>query len=262
MSRASVVSLLSLTVALTVSASAGTSAQGPSALPLPIGKASSGRTSDQDVAVYRFTASSAGVLSIAVRAEADVELIVTDEEGQELPDGTADRDLFGSGGNEQLIVTLPEPGEYRVRVRLLSRGAATFDIGASWIEMSGFITTADPDRRPSGATALEVGTSREDSLNAAAGDAWDWFTITPKTAGVLTVILRGVNDNSPDLALELYGTSDFSKPTVRSDNDLQDNTTNESATMDVTAGQTVYVKVLGATSNPTGPYRIVSSLIQ
>ncbi len=252
------VRLLVLTAAAFVAGTAVLSAQ----TQLPVGKTTSGQVSSREPAVYRFTAPSAGSLAVAVHADSDVTLKVTDADGQVLPDGTSDQDLFGSGGNEQLMVTVPERGEYRVEVALFGGGNAKFEIGAGWIAMPGFARPADPDGRPSAATDLEVGRSHEDSLDADAGDAWDWFAITAKTSGSLTVILRSVNDDSPDLALELYTAGKLSEHAVRSDNDLQGNTTNESATVDVKAGEKIYAKVLGATGSPRGRYRIASSLIE
>jgi hypothetical protein len=235
-------------------------AQAPAAL--PVGKTTAGQVSERTPAVYRFTAPSAGVLAVAVHADADVTLTVTDVDGQALPDGSSDRDLFGSGGNEQLAVALPERGEYRVVVELLGGSSTKFEIGAGWIAMNAFARPTDSDGRPSQATAIEIGRSHEDALDADAGDAWDWFSITPKTSGTLTVILRSVNDDSPDLALELYLESDLTEHTVRSDSDLQGNTANESATVDVKAGQKIYIKVLGVSGSARGPYRLASSLIE
>jgi len=249
-----------LLAAVIVAGPALAQAQAPAAL--PVGKTTGGQVSDDAPTVYRFNAPSAGVLSVAVHAEADVTLTVTDQDGQALPDGSSDRDLFGSGGNEQVMVTLPEAGEYRVQVALLTGSGTKFQIGAGWIAMAGFARESDPDRRPSMARAIEIGRSHEDSLNADEGDSWDWFVLTAKTSGTLTVILRSVNDNSPDLALELYTAEDLTRASVRSDDDLQGNTSNESATIDVKAGQQIYVKVMGATGSPTGPYRLASSIIE
>jgi len=229
---------------------------------LPVGKTSTGQVSERAPTIYRFTAPSAGVLSVAVRADADVTIKVTDEDGQVLPDGVADVDLWGNAGHEQVIVPLPERGDYRVHIAMYGRGSAAMDIGAGWIAMPGFARPSDADGRPSRATVLEVGQSHEDALDTDAGDVWDWFAITPATSGALTVIVRGVNDASPDLAIELYTAGDLSEYVVRSDDDLQGNVTNESATIDVTAGQKIYIRVLGATGDARGPYRIASSLIE
>ncbi len=252
--------LLLLAVAAIVAGTAVARAQAPAAL--PVGKTAAGQVSNREPTVYRFTAQTAGVLTVAVHADADVTLAVTDEDGQALPDGSSDRDLYGSGGNEQVAVTLPEGGEYRVQVALLDGGSTKFEIGAAWIAMPAFARASDPDRRPTLGAALEIGRSHEDRLDADAGDNWDWFSITAKTSGTLTVILRSVNDDSPDLVLELYSSDELAKPIVRSDDDLQGNTTNESATVDVKAGEKIYVKVSGASGNPSGPYRLASSLIQ
>lgn len=254
------VRLFVLTAAAFAAGTAVLSAQTPAQL--PVGKTTSGTVSSSAPAVYRFTAPSAGALSVAVHADSDVTLKVTDADGQQLPNGSSDQDLFGSGGNEQLMVTVPDRGEYRVEVALFGGGNAKFEIGAGWIAMAAFARPADTDGRPSQATALEVGRSHEDSLDSDAGDSWDWFSITPKTSGSLTVILRSVNNDSPDLALELYTADKLSEHAVRSDNDLQGNTTNESATIDVKAGERIYVKVLGATGSPSGRYRVASSLIE
>lgn len=229
---------------------------------LPVGTTATGQVSNGSPAVFGFTAPSAGVLTVAVHAASDVALTVTDVDGQTLPDGATDRDLFGSGGNEQLMVSIPEGGEYRVVVELLGNGNSAFDIGGAWIAMAAFARPSDPDGRPSQAVAIDIGQSLEDSLDTDQGDSWDWFVVTAKAAGTLTVILRSITDDSPDLALELYLDDDLTDYVVRSDDDLQGNTTNESATVDVKAGQKVYVKVLGATGGPTGAYRLASSLIE
>jgi len=254
------VRLFVLTAAAFAAGTAVLSAQTPAQL--PVGKTTSGQVSSQAAAVYRFTAPSAGTLSVAVHADSDVTLKVTDEDGQLLPGGSSDQDLFGAGGNEQILVTLPDRGEYRVQVELFGSGNAKFEIGAGWIAMPAFARPSDPDGRPSQATTLEVGRSHEDALDTDGGDSWDWFTMTPKTSGSLTVILRSVNNDSPDLALELYTADKLTEHAARSDSDLQNNTTNESATIDVKAGEKVYIKVIGATGRAAGPYRIASSLIE
>lgn len=251
---------IALLVLAGVAYGASASAQNPAQL--PVGKTTAGQATEAQPGTFRFTAPAAGVLTVAVSAESDVSLAVTDVDGQALPNGTADGDLFGNVGNEQLTVTLPEAGEYRVQVRLVEGRSTKFQIGAGWIAMTAFARASDPDRRPSMAASLDVGQSREDALNAASGDSWDWFTVTPKTAGTLTVILRSVNDSSPDLAIELYTAKDMATPAVRSDDDQQGNTTNESASVDVAAGEKVFIKVLGAAGDATGPYRLASSLIQ
>jgi hypothetical protein len=241
-----------------LSAVAG-SAQSPAAL--PIGRLDAGVAANDKPAVFEFKAAAAGVLTVAVHGDGDLALSVTDQDGQQVPEGSSDRDYYGSGGIEQLMVTLTEPGTYRVSVRLLE-GSGKFQIGASWISFPARARPGDPDKRPATARAVETGRTVEDSLDSSSGDAWDWYVFTPKTAGSLTVILRPLGDGQIDLALEIYTSSDFTKPTLRSDQDLQGNTANESGTVDVTAGQKVHVKVMGASGSAQGKYRISTSLIQ
>lgn len=247
------------TIAVLATAASLAAAQAPA--PLPLGTTLNGQVSNAAPTVYGIEVPTAGVLSIAVLGDADLTLTVMDGDGQVVPEGSTDRDLFGSSGTEQLMVTLAEPGEYRIQVKLLDSGTARFEIGTSWIPMAALARPSDPDRRPSTATPLEVGRSHEDSLASASGDHWDWFVFTPATAGSLTVILRPTGE-TVDLVLEMYAADDLSEPVLRSDQDLQDNTANESGTLDVQANNRVFVKVLGAGSNTNGSYRISSSLIQ
>jgi hypothetical protein len=249
---------LSLVVCL--AAIAGVSAQQPAALPM--GKAVAGTAANDKPAMYQFTAASAGVLTVAVQGSGDLALLLTDGDGQPVPGGTTDQDLFNSTGNEQLTVTITEAGRYRLEVRQQESGEAKFQIGAAWLPFAGFARPPDPDRRPSEARALDIGRTHDDSLDAGGGDAWDWFVFTPKTAGVLTVILRPADgESSLDLVLEIYTADDLASPEIRSDQDLQDNMANESATITVTAGQKVYAKVMG-NSSASGKYRLSSTLIQ
>lgn len=250
------VTLLSLCCAVGVCGLTGLAVQ---ATPLPIGKVESGLTTSEKPAVFEFNAASAGLLSVAVQGDGDIALMVVDEDGQAVPDGSSDRDLNGSSGAEQVLVTITEAGTYRVQVKLLD-GQGKFQIGAAWIPFPARARPSDPDKRPATARAIETGRSYEDSLDAAGGDSWDWFVFTPKNGGTLTVVLRPLADSKIDLQLDVYTTADFSRPTVRSDQDLQENPANESGTVDVTAGQKVYVKV--SSLGGAGKYRLTSSLIQ
>jgi hypothetical protein len=232
--------------------------------PLPLGKVDAGTTSSEKPATYEFKAATAGVLSIALQGDGDLAIVVIDSDGQPVQDGSSDRDMYGSPGTEQMLVTIPEPGTYRVTVRLLD-GTGKFQIGASWIAFPARARPPDPDKRPASARPLEAGRTHEDSLDTANGDAWDWFVFTPKTAGTLTIILRPMAgaESQIDLQLEVFlGGNEFSQPTMRSDQDLQDNPANESVSLEVQSGQKVYAKVSGASGSAVGKYRISSSLIQ
>lgn len=252
--RTSIFAILTAAVLLS---NVGSAAQ--QAAPLPLGKVEAGVATAQKATVYEFKAATAGLLSVAIQGDGDIALVVVDEDGQSIPEGTSDRDLHGSSGAEQVMVTLTEPGTYRVQVRLLD-GQGKYQIGAAWIPFPARARPSDPDKRPGTARPVEPGTSYEDSLDAATGDAWDWYVFTPKTSGTLTVVLRPVGESQVDLQLDVYATADFSRSTVRSDQDMQDNPANESATLDVKAGQKIYVKV--TTLNGAGKYRVSSSLIQ
>jgi hypothetical protein len=253
------VSMLCATGLLVAGSFAADAQQGPA---LPLGKPAAGTASGDAPAVYQFNATTAGVLTVVVQGSGDLYLAIKDADGQTLPDGTADRDLMGSTGTEQLTVTLTEAGQYRVHVQQQDSSPAKFQIAASWLSFPGFALAPDPDKRPTTARAVPVGTNHEDSLDSDTGDRWDWFVFTPATAGTFTVILRPVADSDIDLQLEVFLGTDFEDSVARSDQDLQGNSANESATIDVQAGQKVHVKVSGAHSRVTGKYRISSSLIQ
>ena len=240
----------------------GSARQAGKGVPLPIGKAEGGTATDSTPAIYTYTATTAGVLSVAVSGTGYLALRVIDEDEQQVPEGSTDMDRFDSVGNEKLAVTLTEPGVYRIIVRMQESGASKFQIGAAWIPFPSFAQASDPDRRPGQARGIDIGKSYEDSLGTPASDRWDWFAFEPKAAGALTIITRALADSKVDLALEVYLASDLSKPVVKSDQDLQDSEANESVTLDVTPGQKIVVKVIAASGGTSGKYRISSSLIQ
>jgi hypothetical protein len=249
--RLSVVGLLVLGLALVPAGAAAQQA-------LPIGGSPQSGQAAGAVATYTFEASSAGVLTVAVKGEGDLMLEVADSDGQVLPDGSSDRDLFGALGNELLSVILGEPGTYRVNVRLLD-GAESFQVAGAWMAFPAFARPSDADGRPSRAVALEIGRDREDALDSQSGDLQDWFVITPATDGVLTVVLRPLGDEI-DLVLELF-VEDFGSPKTQSDQDLQDNPANEAATLSVTGGQPVHIKVGSYGTGVSGRYRLSTSLL-
>lgn len=228
---------------------------------LPLTKPETGKATDAAPAVYQFVAKTAGVLTVAVEGSGDLALAVTDADGQPLPNGTSDRDLNGAEGTEQLSVTISEAGAYQVRVRVNGGGASAFQIGASWLSFPSFARDPDPDGRATKGQPLQVGQAHEDSLAPAKGDNWDWFIMKTTQAGTLAIVTRAQGDEKPDLVLEVYTGGDFAKPSSRSDRDLQANSANESVTVNVTAGETVHVKVSGAFSSTAAKYRLSSTLI-
>jgi hypothetical protein len=230
--------------------------------PLPLGAPEEGKIASGTPAEYTVVAKTAGVLTVAVHGDGDLALMVADADGQTLPEGSVDRDMNGSAGTEMMSMVIPDAGTYRVRVRLQGGSSSTFQISGSWLSFPALARpSADPDARPSGARPLDVGKAHEDALDSQNGDHWDWFTLRAPDAGTLAIVTRKVGDRDADLVLEVYLNGDFGQPAERSDQDLQGDSANESLTVNVTAGQTVHVKVSSALSRVTTKYRISSSLI-
>lgn len=207
-------------------------------------------------ATYLFTAESAGVLTVVVRAleDTDLVLLVTDSDGQPLPNGRSDQDLGGNSGAEQFAVTLPRSGEYRVRVESFGGGEGSFQVGVSWLPFPDLALPADPDGSPGSATALQVGQeSRTDSIDGSSGDFWDWYLLKAEEAGTLTVTTRA---ETGDLVLEAFEEGEFTQALERSDQDLQGNGGNEAVTLVVEAGQAFYFRVSAFSEGATVPYRL------
>jgi hypothetical protein len=118
----------------------------------------------------------------------------------------------------------------------------------------------DPYRRPSAAKSMAVGTPIDDTLKGDDGDQWDWFTLKPAETGTLVLVLRRTAGDA-DLALEAFLDGKFTAPVQRSDQDLQGNTGDESVMLNVSAGQTVHVKVSSLVSNPNAGFRLSSSIL-
>jgi hypothetical protein len=234
----------------------------PRALTLPIGSTTPGTTSAGAVASYDFNAPSAGVLTVAVRAtsETDLVLLVTDADGQALSDGQSDQDLGGDGGAEQLAITLPRAGRYSVRVRPFSLGLGEFRIGASWLEFPELERPADPDGSPSTASPMAVGEGISDTIDPSADDHWDWFSIRIGQSGQLRVTTQA---SEGDLVLESFSEGEFAEPVERSDQDLQEVAGNEAIVLAVTAGQTLYFKVSAFLSTGQAiAYQLTAGLIR
>ncbi len=226
--------------------------------PLPIGSTAAGALgANGEAARYRFQASGAGVLTVVAHGTEDLTLAVMDEDGQPVPDGTADRDLNGKVGSEVLSVVLTEGGTYLVEVRSHGSSGGSFTVGGAWVPMPAFARPSDPDGRPSRAGRLSIGATHTDQLHPDEGDQWDWFTINVTERTTLVIMTRTDDGVEGDLALEVYLDNDFSTPAVQSDQDLQGNLGNESVTVDVRAGQPVHVKVRSySSSGGPVPYRV------
>jgi hypothetical protein len=226
---------------------------------LPMGQAAQGSTKSEG-ASYAFKADAAGVLTVAIRGEgeADLVLLVTDEDGQTVQNGRSDQDLGGKRGAEQLAVTIPYPGDYIVRVDLSGGDGAKFAIGASWLALPQAARQPDPDGRPRSANALDVGKAVSDTVDAASGDLWDWYAVQIQAPGTLTVLTKAPEG---DLVLEAFHDGNFREPAERSDQDMQEVKGNESISMHVEAGQTIFFRVSSLFSGGPIPYKITSGLI-
>ena len=240
--------------------SASLGAQAP---PLPIGATEWGSTSQDGNAVYEIEVESAGVLTIVARAtnDADILLIVTDADGQTVPDGQTDLDLGGNPGAEQAAITLQRGGRYQVRVRPFMSEVVDFTIGASWLPFADLEVPADPDGSPRTASKMTVGEPVEDQLELQNGDPWDWFSVRIEQSGLLTVATRA---EEGDLVLEYFRDGEFMEPAERSDQDLQDVLGNEAIMLSVTVGQTLYFKVSALTGGmgEAIPYRLLAGLMR
>lgn len=238
--------------ALTVSG--GLSAQTvPSLAP---GQVTEGRTGWEGPATYGFEAESAGVLTIVVRSqdETDLFLLVTDADGQPLPEGRSDQDLGGDSGAEQFAVTLPRPGRYQIRVESYGSSNAPFKIGVAWLPFPDLAVPPDPDGSPASAIRIQIGQdTRNDAIDSLKGDHWDWYVMTVETAGTLTVATRA---EEGDLVLEAFKPGEFTEAAERSDQDLQGAGGNEALTLVVEAGEVLFFKVSAFGSSASVAYRL------
>jgi len=210
--------------------------------PLPIGSTESTRVPADGAAEMTYEATGPGFLAVIVRSTAgeDVTIAVTDTEYQPLPEGESDNDLNGDGGAEQLLVTIPYAGTYRVLVETFGGGGAGIEVGGMFLSSELAAADPDPDGSPSAAQEIAVGETHEDSIDPATGDAWDWFRVPVEVGGILTVYTRA---DEGDLRLDLYEDGAYREPVNSSDQDLDGVYGNESLTWDVSAGANVFVRV-------------------
>lgn len=227
---------------------------------LTLGRIVEGTTSSSGPAVFVFTAETPGVLTVVVRGkdDSDLQIVVTDAVGQELPGGRFDVDLRGNVGAEQGATVISAPGEYQVQVHTWS-GMGGFEMAASWLEFASLGGPADVDGMPTAAAALVPGTPIADSINPSGGDAWDWFKVTADSAGAITVITEAPEG---DLVLEVFREGEFGEALNRSDQDMQGVTGNESLTVQAAAGETYYFRVSPAfESGESIEYRVRAGIM-
>jgi hypothetical protein len=257
---------MNIRLALLTAAAAVVPAASSAQVALPIGSTASGTISGQESGEYLLDLEGPGFLAVIVRAgeeEDDLVLTITDDEGQVLLSGRSDQDLGGQMGAEQLLVQIPGGGQYSVVVSQ-NYGSSTisFEVGAAFLTTPMAAAEPDPDGKPSGATALEIDGGQEDSIYPGQGDGWDWYSVTATSAGVLTVLTRGTDDEGGDLRLDVFRAGDLREPVDGSDQDQNDVLANESVTLDVAAGETIYVKVAPSFMGAgMVSYRIAAGLI-
>lgn len=226
--------------------------------PLPMNTMAAGTIGSDDRTDYQFVAPHPGLLTVAVlgAGDNDLTLDLRDEDGVRVTDGYSDNDIMGNVGREQMHVFLPWAGTYRVRVGARASGPA-YEVGAAFLAAPGMAHSPDPDARPSMAQALVIGRAVADEVDARKGDYADWFVIKAPKAGTLTVATTG---EEGDIALEAYLDGDYSSPDAREDADLDGKSVHESITLDVTAGQSVHVRVVPLSTSSTTAYRITATL--
>jgi hypothetical protein len=223
---------------------------------LESGKVMEGSTGWEGGVAYAFEASEAGVLTVVVRAAEgnDVYLLVSDADGQPLPNGRSDQDLAGDAGAEQFAVNVPRAGSYRVGVEAYDGTDITFKIGVSWLPFPDLAVPADPDGTPGSAKAISIGQDTwTDALDGPSGDFWDWYVLKADKAGTLTVATRA---DDGDLILEAFSAGEFVEALERSDQDLQGNGGNEAITLVVEVGDEFYFKVSAFSEGASIPYRL------
>lgn len=225
---------------------------------LVFGKPLQGRVGES--AEYTLQASGAGLLTLALHGDADLNLNVMDEDGQLLPDGQIDSDQYGNAGLEAGMVTLPYAGRYLVRVSSLGGDSAPYTLHANFLPFTQIARTPDTDGRPGNARRMNVGQSFDDSINGDEGDLRDWFTVTAPDNGTFTIVTRARGEGG-DIALEAFLGSNFDEPAARSDQDAQDNSANESISLTVSKGDVVHVRVYGVFSG-AAEYRISAGFMQ
>jgi hypothetical protein len=211
---------------------------------LPMNTTASGTLGNGgEAAKYSFTATSAGLLTVAANAPSDITLAVMDEDGQMLREGAIDRDHAGNVGREYGTVVIPRAGKYSIEVRGLdASGAVAFTVGGSFVAVAALEMPEDTDGRPANAKAVQPGTVVEDAVNPDEGDAADWFSVTAETAMTLVIVTR-VEQEGGDLVIEAFSANNMAESVGRSDQDLRGNAGNESVTVEMRAGETVKFKV-------------------
>lgn len=223
-------------------------------VPLPVGGTLAGETSRDAPARYAFAATEPGRLTVALRAQGTVELVISNVSDGELPDGRGRIEVRG-----QLAVDVYAAGDYVVTVAPAWPDTVAYFVGASFLPWSHAAAAPDADGGPDRALAIGAGEAVTDDV-AEADDRVDWVMIHSVEAGVLTLDVEPLGETTAELSVELFRTTDLFAPAgLNRFGWSQDRWTAEPLWVPVNAGETVAARLSSRFGSPTG-YRLVSAL--
>lgn len=234
--------------------SAGPVPAGPLAAgELPIGEMAAGEASREVPTTYSFVATEPGRLTVAVRAQGTVEIVVSNAADGELTDGRGRVDVRG-----QLAVDVYAAGEYVVTVTPAWPDTVAYFVGASFVPWRHAAAAPDPDGGPDRALAISAGESVTDEADEP-DDRADWIMIHSAEAGVLMIDVEPLGEQTAELSVQIYRTADLFSAVGLSRFGWSDGTWRaEPAWLPVIAGETVAVRLSSWFGAPTG-YRLVSA---
>ena len=174
--------------------------------------------------------------------ESDVQLLVADQWGQGLLDGSIDMDPPSLPGGEMGSVALDRPGRYLILVETWD-DRATVELQARFIPLDQLVHQPNPQGDPEQAGHLTVGRPVSASLMSTPGDHHDWFVFVPARTGTVSFETGVPGDSDLDLYLELYEPNQFWEPTDSVDDDRNEQMGSERIEVQVQQDQPVYLRV-------------------
>ncbi|MEM6756644.1 MAG: hypothetical protein AAF586_05705 [Planctomycetota bacterium] len=229
--------------------------------PLPITAPAEVMVSEQKPAMFVFEAKQAGGLGLILRSDSGVDVAaeLCDDTGQAVYYGYLDGDWYEHKGWEQGMLPIPRSGVYRLYIDSL-KGSGKVSVLASVMQQPLNAIPEDPLGRPDTAAAVELGAWMSESIRPKRGDRRDWYVIDSPRKGVLTAALRG--QTGVDLTLALFTERELRKPLVFANQTSEDDRGHESATLDVTEGERVYLRVAGWEERDAGDYRLLVGFVE
>lgn len=233
---------------IVASSSAGTTQ------PLPVGEVQAGETSRDAPAAYVFSAAEAGRLTVALRAQGTVEVVISNAADGELPDGRRRIEVRG-----QMAVDVYAVGEYAVTVAPVWPDTVAYFVGASFLPWSHAAAAPDADGGPDRAVAIAAGEAVTDDV-VVPDDRVDWVTIDSPTDGVLMVDVEPLGEQTAVLSLDVYRSADLFAPVAVGRFAWDQGVwTTGPLWVDVVAGETLAARLGSPVGGPTG-YRLVTGL--